>query len=279
MEPLKISWASQCDILISRNDKLLEAMRRSGCQGLILGLESRKQDTLSEAGKRFVKADSYEWRIRKIQSNGISLWGAFIFGFDHDKWQDLMFTCRFAQRMNLAMSCYPILTPYPGTGVWHEYVRQGRITDHNWDRYNGASIVFDPKNVSPLQLRHAQMAAFAEFYSPRSILRRLKVMPLKKRAWIANMAIWRGVRWYYGKKGRIVPRFRDFLDSTSPAWNYKESSPVAGDSPCCTSTPNLAELAVPFAEPYQQAADYMQSLQRSHSKRKSESRVTYVRAN
>ncbi len=279
MEPLKISWASQCDILISRNDKLLEAMRRSGCQGLILGLESRKQDTLSEAGKRFVKADSYEWRIRKIQSNGISLWGAFIFGFDHDKWQDLMFTCRFAQRMNLAMSCYPILTPYPGTGVWHEYVRQGRITDNNWDRYNGASIVFDPKNLSPLQLRHAQMCAFAEFYSPRSILRRLKVMPLKKRAWIANMAIWRGVRWYYGKKGRLVPRFSDFLDSKSRAWDYKESSPLSADGPCCTSTPNLAELTVPFAEPYQQAADYMQSLQRSHSRRKSDSGVTYVRAN
>jgi hypothetical protein len=56
-------------------------MRRSGCLGLILGLESRKQDTLSESGKKFVKADTYEWRIRKIQSYGISLWGAFIFGW------------------------------------------------------------------------------------------------------------------------------------------------------------------------------------------------------
>ena len=41
-------------------------MRRSGCQGLILGLESKSQDTLDEAGKRFVKSDTYERRIRKI---------------------------------------------------------------------------------------------------------------------------------------------------------------------------------------------------------------------
>ncbi len=262
MEPLKISWASQCDILISRNDALLSAMRRSGCQGLILGLESRKQDTLSEAGKRFVKAESYEWRIRKIQSHGISLWGAFIFGFDHDKWQDLMFTTRFAQRMNLAMSCYPVLTPYPGTGVFHEYVKQGRITDWNWDRYNGASVVFDPKNFSPLQLRHAQMAAFAEFYSPRSMLRRLKVMPLKKRAWLANLGVWRGIRWYYAKRGRRVPRFSDFMDPTSKAWDYKESTDHPQET-CCTPSPNLAQLTVPFAEPYRQAAEYMGGLQES----------------
>ena len=42
---------------------------------------------LAEAGKGFVRSDTYEWRIRKIQSFGISLWGAFIFGFDHDTWR------------------------------------------------------------------------------------------------------------------------------------------------------------------------------------------------
>jgi radical SAM superfamily enzyme YgiQ (UPF0313 family) len=277
MAPLKISWASQCDILISRNDQLLAAMRRSGCQGLILGLESRKQDTLSEAGKRFVKAESYEWRIRKIQSHGISLWGAFIFGFDHDNWRDLMFTARFAQRMNLAMSCYPVLTPYPGTGVFHEYVRQGRITDWNWDRYNGASVVYDPKHFTPLQLRHAQMAAFAEFYSPRSILRRLKIAPLKKRAWLANLGVWRGIRWYYSRRGRRVPRFRDFLDPGSRAWDYKESNGHPQEV-CCGPSPNLAELTVPFAEPYRQAAEFIGSLpSKEHGYRQRIAGVSYAR--
>ena len=35
------------------------------------------------------------------------------------------------------------------------------------------------KKLSPKQLQHAQMAAFAEFFSPRSALRRLRVRPLK----------------------------------------------------------------------------------------------------
>jgi len=223
LEPLRVKWASQCDILISNNDRLLAAMRRSGCQGLILGLESPHQETLAEAGKRYVSADTYEWRIRKIQSHGISLWGAFIFGFDTDTWQSCLRTCRFAQRMGLVMSCYPILTPYPGTGVWHDYKRQGRLVTEDWDRYNGASVCFTPRRMSPRQLRHAQMAAFAEFFSLRSSLPRMGLWPVKKFSWLANLAIWRGIAYYYGRRGRQVPSFADFIHPTSRAWRYDDT--------------------------------------------------------
>ena len=73
IKPLNIRWASQCDILISRNDKLLAAMRASGCQGIILGLESPNAATLRQAGKRYVNADEYLDRIRKIHSHRISI--------------------------------------------------------------------------------------------------------------------------------------------------------------------------------------------------------------
>ncbi len=222
LAPLKIKWASQCDCLISRNDKLLAAMKRSGCIGLILGLESPNQETLTEAGKRFVKADTYASRIRKIQSYGISLWGAFMFGFDTDDWQTCMRACRFAERMNLCMSCYPIVTPFPGTDLWAQYKREGRMLTEDWDRYNGASVVHQPNRMSPKELRHCQMAAFAEFYSPRSSLRRLRVLPLKKRAWVANLACWRGIQYYYSKRGRTVPSFSDFHNRRSRAWRYDD---------------------------------------------------------
>jgi len=220
LKPLKISWASQCDCLIAKNERLLAAMRDSGCIGLILGLESPKSDTLAEAGKKFVSPDTYEWRIRKIQSYGINLWGAFIFGFDHDTWRDCRDVCRFAARMNLSMSCYPILTPYPGTRFFEQFKREGRIRTYDWERYNGASVVYQPKQMTPKQLRHAQMAAFGEFFSLGSSFRRLQVWPLKWRSWIANIAIWKGIRYYYHSRGRLLPTFRDFLDPNSRAWNY-----------------------------------------------------------
>ncbi len=260
LRPLKASWASQCDILISKNDRLLRAMRESGCVGLILGLESPKQDTLLEAGKKFVQPDTYAWRIRKIHSFGISLWGAFIFGFDHDTWQDCMHACRFAQQMKLAMSCYPILTPYPGTEFYRQFEREGRLRTRDWEKYNGASVVFEPRQMTAQQLRHAQMAAFAEFFAPRSALRRLGAYPLKSRAWVANLAIWKGIRYYYAKKGRHVPMFRDFLHADARAWNYAGepwAAPTAGESPAneltCRELERLALSARVVSDPLVQA--------------------------
>jgi len=210
LRPLNVKWASQCDILIADNDKLLAAMRDSGCIGVILGLESPRGETLATAGKRYVTADSYAERIAKIQSYGISMWGSFIFGFDTDDWRDCMGAVRFAQRMNLSLSCYPILTPYPGTVIFKQYQREGRLATTDWDKYNGASVVFEPAKMTVPELRHAQMAAFHEFYTPRSALKRLKIWPVKRNSYLANLAIHRGLTYYYTSKGRPLPRFSDF---------------------------------------------------------------------
>ncbi|MCK4277404.1 MAG: hypothetical protein KAX78_12870, partial [Phycisphaerae bacterium] len=50
-----------------------------------------------------------------------------------------------------------------------------------------------------------------EFYSLPSAFHRLRVWPLKKNSWLANLAIYRGLRHYYSKRGRTVPRFADNL--------------------------------------------------------------------
>jgi radical SAM superfamily enzyme YgiQ (UPF0313 family) len=222
LTPLNIKWASQCDILISESDELLSVMKSSGCIGLILGLESVSAQTLQEAGKRFVSAETYTWRIKKISSYNISLWGAFIFGFDHDTWQSCRDTVRFAQKSDLAMACFPILTPYPGTEIFNRYNDQGRILTYDWTKYNGASVVYQPEHFTVKQLRHAQMSGFGEFYHPRSAFKRLKMLPFKKRAWMANLASWFGLWYYFQHKGRVIPKFSDFTDRYSPAWNYHE---------------------------------------------------------
>ncbi len=217
IRPLKVTWASQCDILIARNDKLLRAMADSGCIGVILGLESPDPATLRRAGKRYADAGDYLADIAKIQSHGISIWGSFIFGFDEDDWRSCMTAVRFAQKARLCMSCYPILTPYPGTAVFEQYRSEGRLLTTDWDKYNGASVVYRPRRMSIRQLRHAQMAAFNEFYAFGSALRRLGIWPVKPRSWLANLAIHRGMAYYYSKHGRPLPCFSDHISPDSHA--------------------------------------------------------------
>lgn len=42
-------------------------------------------------------------------------------------------------------------------------------------------------------------------------LRRLRIFPFKRNSWLANMAIYRGLTYYYGRRGRPLPRFSDYL--------------------------------------------------------------------
>ncbi|MGA2265092.1 MAG: radical SAM protein [Phycisphaerae bacterium] len=211
IKPLKIVWASQCDILVSRNPKLLAAMKGSGCIGVILGLESPKAATLRQAGKRYTQPGEYLSAIAALQSRGISVWGSFIFGFDGEDWRDCRDAVRFARRARLCMSCYPILTPFPGTAVFEQYHREGRLMTTDWDKYNGSTVVYRPDRMTPEELNHAQMAAFNEFYAPASAMGRLGLWPLRMRSWLANVAIHRGLTYYYGRRGRPLPRFGDFL--------------------------------------------------------------------
>ena len=120
------------------------------------------------------------------------------------------------------MACFPILTPYPGTEMFRRFEAEGRLLTRDWLKYNGAGVVYQPKNFTVKQLRHAQMAAFCELFHPRSAFRRLKLIPFKKRAWMANLAAYFGLWYYMNGRNRHIPKFADFLDHSAPAWNYHE---------------------------------------------------------
>jgi len=211
--PLKIHWAGQATILIARDEKLLRLMKHSGCKGVILGLESPSQETLSEAGKTYCRTSRYLKDIRRIQEAGISVWGSFLFGFDTQTPADCIGSVRFAQRAKLAMACFPILTPYPGTPLYDRLDSEGRILTRDWEKYTGTNVVFKPARMHPRQLKRLQMAAFYEFFSPRSILSRLGIYPLKKVSWIMNLAIRQAMSYYYFRKGERISPPRELLAS------------------------------------------------------------------
>jgi radical SAM superfamily enzyme YgiQ (UPF0313 family) len=209
--PLHIHWAGQATVLVADDDELLALLRRSGCRGLVLGLESTSQQSLLAANKNFADVADYLPRVRKLQSYGIQLWGSFLFGFDSDTVRTCMDSVRFACKAELAMSCYPVLTPYPGTSVYEELEREGRLLTKDWSKYNGANVVFQPKNMTAEELHLCQIAAFGDFYSLGAISRRLGFFPFKKWSWIANLAIWQAIRYYYRKRKKHLPTGKELL--------------------------------------------------------------------
>lgn len=209
LENMRVGWSGQATITVARDPELLRLMKRSGCMGLIVGLESPNPEALAEGNKTYCDPADYIPLIRELQKARIGTWGSFMFGFDSDTVESCRATVAFARKARLGMTCYPILTPYPGTPFFDEYSSAGRILTRDWGKYNGASVVFKPKKMSAEQLANCQMAAFREFYSWPSMWERISIVPLQKWAWIMNFAINQGFRYYYRRQKKRMPDFRE----------------------------------------------------------------------
>jgi radical SAM superfamily enzyme YgiQ (UPF0313 family) len=209
LRKLHVGWCGQATVTVARDPELLALMKQSGCMGLIVGLESPNPESLAMGGKTYCDPKEYLPLIGRLREARIGTWASFLLGFDCDTVESLAETVKFARRARLGVSCYPILTPYPGTPLFDDYDREGRILTRDWAKYNGATAVFQPKRMTPRQLANCQMAAFREFYSWPSMWERLSLWPLQKWAWIINLSINQGFRYFYRWQKKRMPDFRE----------------------------------------------------------------------
>jgi radical SAM superfamily enzyme YgiQ (UPF0313 family) len=83
--PLKRKWACQISVDVAVDDELLDLMQQSGCLMVLLGIESLKRDNLKMMNKGWnISQEKYTEALRKFRKRHIMIYGAFIFGYDHD---------------------------------------------------------------------------------------------------------------------------------------------------------------------------------------------------
>jgi radical SAM superfamily enzyme YgiQ (UPF0313 family) len=82
-------------------------------------------------------------------------------------------TLSFLNEANVDALQATILTPFPGTPLFDEMDRQGRIINRDWSKYDFSHVIFEPRNMSSEMLKNGHNWALTKFYSRRSILRRL----------------------------------------------------------------------------------------------------------
>lgn len=173
--PLGIKWGSQASLDLATRDKdLLRLAVRSGCSSLFVGIESLDQDTLDQSHKRFNKVAVYEQQIRTLQRHGVSVAGAFMFGFERDTKETWDRVYHFARRTGLMMLNTGILTPFPGTPFYERIVAEGRIVDRDWEHYTGSNLVWRHPALSKEDFDVLDVVFRRRVYSLRSIAWRLR---------------------------------------------------------------------------------------------------------
>lgn len=171
--PLKLQWFGLSTVLIAHDDELMELLARSGCKGLLLGLETVSEDSLHDARKRFNGSVSYKQVITDLHRSGISIQGCFVFGLDHDTPEVFDNTVEFAIDAGIDLPRFAILTPFPGTPIYRNMKAQDRILTEDWELYDGQHVVFQPNHMSAEQLAEGHERAWKKVYRYSSIARRL----------------------------------------------------------------------------------------------------------
>jgi radical SAM superfamily enzyme YgiQ (UPF0313 family) len=173
MTGLNKKFSCYGNINVLRNDDdFLNLASEAGCETWLIGFESVCKESIRYIGKKTNKVEEYASGVKKIRDYGMMVTGLFMFGFDTDKLDIFETTLKAINQMELNRAAFSIVTPFPGTALFDELEKEGRILTKDWSKYNLRNVVFQPKNMSAEQLVNGRNSMVKEFYSLSNCLRR-----------------------------------------------------------------------------------------------------------
>ena len=169
--PLGKQWGTQASIEIADDPELLHWMRRAGCVGVFVGLESFSERALCSQHKTLKSPQLYKEAVRTLHRHGMVVEAGLIFGFDTDAPDVFETTLAMLDEIGIDVMQASILTPLPGTPLFDEM--RVRIVDLDWEHYDYKWAVFEPAQMSRQDARGGLEWINRRFYSPWRIVRRL----------------------------------------------------------------------------------------------------------
>jgi radical SAM superfamily enzyme YgiQ (UPF0313 family) len=174
-----VIWMGQSSINIADDPELLHLAARSGCKGVFIGLESAECESLTQMNKGFLKPQKFKESIARLHDEGIGILGAFVLGNDNEDTSIFQKTLEFAKKIKLDLAQFAILTPYPGTAIYNKLIKQNRIFNFDWQKYDAGNAVFKPLKMTAERLKEEVDKMWCEFYRFDEIL--LRMIKLGKR--------------------------------------------------------------------------------------------------
>jgi len=149
---------------IARRPDLVAKMRKAGFNTFYVGIESINPQSLKDM-KKSQTVEDIKTFVRVCHDNDIGIFGMFILGTDADTIEGIELMNDFCREHEIDYAQFSIMTPLPGTKLYKELEAQGRLLHKEWDYYDGIHAVFQPKNMTAVELQQSMIKAYKEFYS------------------------------------------------------------------------------------------------------------------
>ena len=128
---------------------------------------------------------------------------SMVFGLDGDANDTFRRTLAWLVKMRIETLTSHILTPYPGTELYRNMDKAGRVTDRNLMKYNTANVVFTPAGMTAEELYEGYRWMYRQFYSFPNIIRRLPKNKGQRKSYLLFNLFYRK----FGRVTSMVTRF------------------------------------------------------------------------
>lgn len=153
---------------------LMKRLVGTGLFTIRVGVESGDPEVLART-KKGITLDQVRNTLEMAHSLGVRNHVSFIIGLPGETETSVDNTIRFIKSVPVHSVQFSVAIPFPGTALYQEVEARGRLTTHDWPKFNGFDhVVVRTDEMSPDAIRRAVERARRSVYrSPRFILRRL----------------------------------------------------------------------------------------------------------
>lgn len=155
----KIPWAimAKADLM---DKEILDQMKQAGLYAVKYGVESAAQELVDRCGKN-LQLKKAEEMIEYTKSLGIKVHLTFSFGLPGETRKTIRRTVDYALKLDPHSVQFSIITPFPGTALFEELDREGRILTRDFSLYDGHyNCVFQPEHLTAQELEQAKRYAY-----------------------------------------------------------------------------------------------------------------------
>jgi radical SAM superfamily enzyme YgiQ (UPF0313 family) len=161
----RVPWSTTNGIRVDNvTGELFDAMRRAGCYRVYFGIESGVQSVLDSL-KKGITLDQVRKAIGLAKKSGLEVGGYFMLGNVGETAEDMEATIRFALQLDLDYAQFSIATPYPGTEMFEQVRRGGRLLIRSWEELaTYGAAVFEMDAIDPAFVGRMFRKAIRRFY-------------------------------------------------------------------------------------------------------------------
>ncbi|MEM9366293.1 MAG: hypothetical protein AAGD07_09860 [Planctomycetota bacterium] len=173
-------WFTESDWRLGTQPKLCESLAESGCQQVLVGMESTVFQYPGMGAKR-TNWDAMMDATAAIQGCGVVVNACFIVGADGETQASIRRLTEFLCTAPFGEVQVTLQTPFPGTPLYRQLERDGRLRCTDFTKHTLFDVTYQPRDLLAEDLQTAFHELVACVYSREQQSRRAEVVKSIKR--------------------------------------------------------------------------------------------------